>query len=186
MAESELQRSRREPRAFSAFYRARYDAVVAYFARRVFDPDIALDLTAETFAEAYLARSRFRGSTDAEEAAWLFKIAARKLWRYQRRGELERKALDRLRIEAPVVTVAQRRRVEDLADIEGIRSVLRQELSRLSVEQKAAINLRVIQDLSYADVAERLSITEKAARARVARGLQALADGLEASRTYGG
>ena len=38
--------------AFAAFYRRYADAVLAYFAVRTRRPDVAADLTAETFAAA--------------------------------------------------------------------------------------------------------------------------------------
>lgn len=174
-----LRRSAREPEAFVDFYRAHYDRIVAYFARRVYDAEVALDLTAETFAQAYIQRARFRGNTAPEAEAWLYRIAQGKLAHYLRRGIAERKALQRLRIQAPPVTVAQRDRVEELADLEGLRSVLRSELVQLSDDQRQALLLRVVEDLSYADVARRLAISEQAARARVSRGLKVLAQALD-------
>jgi DNA-directed RNA polymerase specialized sigma24 family protein len=38
---------------FRALYQEHVDALLAYLARRVYDIDIALDLTAESFAQAY-------------------------------------------------------------------------------------------------------------------------------------
>lgn len=175
-----LRHSAKEPEAFTEFYRSHYERIVAYFARRVYDAEVALDLTAETFAQAYLSRRRFRGSTHAEAEAWLYRIAERKLARYVRRGMAERKALERLRIEAPPVNAEQRARVDELADVAGLRSVLRGELTRLSREQQQALHLRVVEDLPYSDVARRLSISEPAARARVSRGLKVLAHSLRA------
>ena len=85
-----LRRSTREPEAFARFYDEHAEALLAYLAKRVFDADAALDLTAETFAQAYLARQRFRGSTDEAAAAWLYRIAKRQLARYFRKGRAER------------------------------------------------------------------------------------------------
>src|ERR687894_328491 len=50
-----LTASRRDPEAFGAFYRRHERAVFAYFRRRVPTPELAADLTAETFAAAQLA-----------------------------------------------------------------------------------------------------------------------------------
>jgi DNA-directed RNA polymerase specialized sigma24 family protein len=44
---------------FDAFYRAHVRGVLAYFARRVYSPGLAADLTAETFAAALPSRARF-------------------------------------------------------------------------------------------------------------------------------
>lgn len=168
-----------DPNAFAEFYRARYKPIVAYFARRVLNGELALDLTAETFAQAFISRGRFRGSTSAEAEAWLFRIAERKLARYLRSGQTEQKALRRLGIEAPPVNAKQRAEVDRLADLVGLRSLLRSELMRLSRSQQQALHLRVVEDLPYAAVAERLAISEPAARARVARGLKQLAASID-------
>lgn len=36
--------------------------------------EVARDLTAETFAQAFRGRRRFRGTTEAEAPAWLYTI----------------------------------------------------------------------------------------------------------------
>jgi hypothetical protein len=48
-------------------------------ARRTLDPEVALDLTAETFAEAFEHRHRLRGSTEREALGWLWAIADHQL-----------------------------------------------------------------------------------------------------------
>jgi RNA polymerase sigma-70 factor (ECF subfamily) len=40
-----------------------------FLARRTFDVEVARDLTAETFAQAFEHRGRFRGQSDAEASA---------------------------------------------------------------------------------------------------------------------
>jgi predicted DNA-binding protein (UPF0251 family) len=52
----------------------------------------------------------------------------------------------------------------------------------LSVEQRDALRLRVVEERSYAEVALLLGVSEQAARARVSRGLRALAGALEPYR----
>jgi RNA polymerase sigma factor (sigma-70 family) len=175
-----LRRSVREPEAFARFYDDHAEPLLAYLAKRVYDADVALDLTAETFAQAYVARGRFRGSTDGEAAAWLYKIAKRQLARYFRSGNVERKALRRLGIEPPQLDEEQQARIEELAEVAALRGALRAELGRLSPAHRDALELRIVEELSYPEVARRLSISEQAARARVSRGLKALASALDA------
>jgi RNA polymerase sigma-70 factor (ECF subfamily) len=75
--------------------------------------------------------------------------------------------------------------VDDLAEIEAaaglapLRRALARELSALGDAQREAIELRVVQELPYAEVALRLGVNEQTARARVSRGLRALAGALE-------
>lgn len=176
-----LRHSAREPEAFVRFYDEHAEALLVYLARRVYNPEVAFDLTAETFAQAYAARGRFRGSTDRAAAAWLYKIARRQFAGYLRKGRAERRALARLGIEPPGLDEEQRARIEELADLESLRGTIRVELARLSGAQRAALELKVVEDLSYPDVASRLGISEEAARARVSRGLRALAAALDRS-----
>src|SRR3954470_15333966 len=91
-----LARARTDADAFAAFYASYATRVLVFFARRVFDAEVALDLTSETFAEALQRRGQFRGRLQEEEQAWLFAIARTQLSRYWRRGRVERAALRRL------------------------------------------------------------------------------------------
>src|SRR5918996_702895 len=121
-----LRRSNRDPEAFARFYDEHAQAVLAYLARRLYDAEIALDLTAETFAQAYLARQRFRGTTEDSAAAWLYAIAKHQLARYFRKGKAEQRALRRLGIAVPELDEDEIARIEDLAELEGLRALLRE------------------------------------------------------------
>jgi RNA polymerase sigma-70 factor, ECF subfamily len=176
-----LLRSVREPEAFARFYDQHAARLLAYLAKRVYDAEVALDLTAEAFAQGYFARRRFRGTTDGEAKAWLYAIANRQLARYFRKGKAERRALERLGVQLPSLDEDERSRIEELADLDGLRVELRRELEQLSRAERDALELRVVEELPYAEVASRLGISEHAARARVCRGLKALAAALDRS-----
>jgi RNA polymerase sigma factor (sigma-70 family) len=174
-----LRRSATEPEAFADFYRGHFEPVLAFLARRVYDPEIALELTAESFAQAYLARGRFRGTSEAEAEAWIFRIARRQLARYFRNGDVRVRAMERLQIDLPLLDDGQRAGIEELAELDGLRSALRNELARVSRSQREALWLRIVEEMPYAEVAQRLEISEQAARARVSRGLKSLSAALE-------
>ncbi len=175
-----LRRSRREPDAFGRFYSAHVESLLAFVTRRVYDVDTAWDLTGESFARAYLKRRTFRGTTDGEAAAWLFTIARREILQYQRRNVIERKAMRRLGVELPPLEDAEQARVVELAAVDELRAMVRAELERLSESQREALSLRVVEELSYEQVADRLGISEESARARVSRGLRALGAAIDA------
>jgi RNA polymerase sigma factor (sigma-70 family) len=168
--------------AFSLFYRRHAQALLVFFTRRTFDVEAALDLTAETFAQAFAARRRFRGDSDAQAGAWLFAIASGQLAAYLRRGYAQRRLVARLGVEVPAPSAAEIERVLELAGLGSLRAVIAQELARLSSDQRDALQLRVIDELPYTDVAHRLGISEQAARMRVSRGLAALARAVELAR----
>ncbi len=175
-----LRRSRRDPAAFGTFYRTHVESLLAFITRRVYDVDTAWDLTGESFARAYLKRRSFRGRTDPEAAAWLFSIARREILQYQRRNVIERKAMKRLGVEPPPLEDAEQARVLELAAVDEVRAMVRAELARLSESQREALSLRVVEELSYEQVADRLGISEQTARARVSRGLRAIGAAIDA------
>jgi RNA polymerase sigma-70 factor (ECF subfamily) len=72
-----------------------------FLARRTADPEVALDLWGETFAQAVAGRRRYRGTTDEEAAGWLYAIARKQLAGYYRRGVTEGRAMKRLGLERP-------------------------------------------------------------------------------------
>jgi RNA polymerase sigma factor (sigma-70 family) len=111
--------------------------------------------------------------------AWLFTVARRQVSRYLRRGRVERRAVQRLGIRLPSLHEDDVAAIEERAGLDELRAALGVELARLSLEQREALRLRVVEDRSYAEVALVLGISEQAARARVSRGLRTLAGALE-------
>lgn len=174
-----LRRAARDPTAFEEVYERHATGILRFLARRTLDVEVARDLTAETFAIAFRARRRFRGTTDAEEAGWLLGIARHLYARWVRDGVVERKATERLGIQLPPLEDADYDRVVRLADLAGARAALLAELGRLPADQQSAIRLRVLEELPYAEVAARLRVSEPTARARVSRGLRSLASALD-------
>jgi RNA polymerase sigma factor (sigma-70 family) len=164
---------------FGAFYAQHAEPVLVFIARRCLDPEVAVDLMAETFAQAFAGRRRFRGGSEAEAAAWVYAIARRQLSGYFRRGRAERRAIRRLGIEVPPVEPDELARIEELAGLADLRGAVSAQYERLSAAQREAVKLRLVDELPYPDVARALSISEQTARARVSRGLRQLATALE-------
>jgi RNA polymerase sigma factor (sigma-70 family) len=164
---------------FDDLYRRESEAVLVFFARRTLDSEVALDLTAETFAQAYCGWRGVRGGSREERQAWLYTIARRRLSRYLRRGRVEARALRRLGIQTPVAHEDDLALIEERAGLAQLRAALSGELVRLSAEQRRALELRIVQERPYSQVARDLGISELAARARVSRGLRALGRALD-------
>lgn len=174
-----LTRSTRRPEEFGEVYRFHARTVLAYLARRTWDPEIAMELTAETFAQAFASRRRFRGTDDDDVAAWLVGIARHVLSRFARKGRSERTALRRLGVEVPPLESDDVARIVELAGLADLRGAVARTLAELPSDHREAVRLRVVEELSYADVASRLSVSEQTARARVSRGLRSLARALD-------
>jgi RNA polymerase sigma-70 factor (ECF subfamily) len=161
MTDEELLRS-----DFGAFYDRYVRALLAFFQRRVGDPEAAADLTAETFAAALVGRARFRGDAPV---AWLFSIAHRKLADYHRRGYAETRMRARLGMERVEVTAEDAELVRRLGE-----EVATQLIADLPAEQREAIRAHVLDGRRYADIAREQRSSEVAVRQRVSRGLRIL------------
>jgi RNA polymerase sigma-70 factor (ECF subfamily) len=174
-----LERSQSDADAFAEFYDAYAERVLRFMARRVLDTELALDLVSETFAVALERRRQFRGSTAGEEQAWLFAIARSELSHYWRRGRVERDALARIGVERPPLTDRALERLEERAGVQSVVVELQTALDDLPGEQRRAVHLRVIEDQGYEEIADGEGVTQQVARARVSRGLRALASMLK-------
>ena len=160
-----LRRAVDDAGAYEELYDELAERVLVFFTRRVLDPQLALDLTGETFAVAFQRRRSFRGVTAAEQEGWIFAIARTQLSRYWRRGRVERQALGRMRVEVPAMQDEEIARVEELAGTEAVR---------LPADQRAALHAHVVEERSYAELAAEWGVSEQAVRARVSRGLRSL------------
>lgn len=176
---SALRQSRRDPSAFDRFYRSQVEGLLAFVASRVIDIETAWDLTAESFARAFLKRRSFRGRTDGEASSWLYSIANREILQFHRRARIEKRALIKLGIDPPSLSEEEQTRILELAGLEEIRAAIRLELQRLGKTYRDAISLRVLDELPYEEVAGRLGVSEQTARARVSRGLRALREAID-------
>ncbi len=159
--------------SFTVFYRRHVEAIIGFFARRGASAPHAADLTAETFAAALLARQKFRPDL-GDARGWLFGIAANKLADSRRKWFREDRAQRRLGFERPSLSAAD---VDDYEILRGSHDgEMQKALTKLPPGQRDAVHARVLDDLSYEDVGERLGIDPATARQRVRRGLAVLRD----------
>jgi RNA polymerase sigma-70 factor (ECF subfamily) len=147
----------------------------------VLDAEVAADLLAETFAIAYQKRGRYR-DTGAPGAAWLYGIARNELSRYFRKHRVQLKTAQRIGLVVPVLDDESARAIARLVDEDDRSAGLAEALTQMSPGEREAVELRVVGELEYRDIATRLNCTEAAARVRVHRGLARLSQLLEGQR----
>jgi RNA polymerase sigma factor (sigma-70 family) len=160
--------------AFVGFYHRHLAAVLGFFLRRTRDPELTADLTAEVFAAALIAAARYRPG-EGPALAWLYGIAAHKLADSRRRGRVEDEARRRLALGPLAVDDEDLARVEEMADVGAAESAL----AALPAGQRDAVLARVVQERSYAEIAEQMRCSELLVRQRVSRGLRALREQME-------
>ena len=172
-----LRRSRRSSAAFRVVYDRYAVRLNAFLNRRTGDPATAFELTAETFAEAWLSRDRF---VDRGEGAapWLFGIARNVLAGSIRDASIRRDSRRRVGLDAASDVGSPRSEW-----LVGFDEDLAAALADLPDQQRAVIEMRVLDGRPYTEVADGLAITPGAARVRAHRGLATLRAALTTKET---
>lgn len=168
--DAELLRDSADGAAFASFYRRHVSTVYGWFQRRL--EWAASDLTAETFAQAWLSRRRFRDERDGSALPWLLGIARNVLRDSARRDRIETKAREKLGLPLDLAADDGYTHVEERL---SPRQALADAFEGLPDHERQALELRVIDELPYPEVADRLAIRPAAARLRVSRALRRLA-----------
>ncbi|HVZ73193.1 MAG TPA: RNA polymerase sigma factor [Polyangia bacterium] len=157
---------RGDERAFETLYARHAPPVLAFLARMVRDQAMAEDLLQTTFLSVVRARGRYQPGTTVR--GWIFAIAAnagRDALR-RRRARPEDLAVGRVVVDAvvepaPSADPAAARAIEDA-------------LMKLPVDQREAVVLHKLQELSFEEIAAALGISVGAAKVRAHRGYQKL------------
>jgi RNA polymerase sigma-70 factor (ECF subfamily) len=162
---------------FEAFFCRHREAVLAFHARRVREPEAAADLMSETFAAALLAVLDQAREIPETPVAWLFTIAHRKLIDSYRRGQVDDDARRRLRLEPLLLEDAD---IERIAEIENDTDVVAELARQLPTDQFEALRARVLDERGYPDIASELGCSPGVVRMRVSRALNTLRNTTEA------
>jgi RNA polymerase sigma factor (sigma-70 family) len=169
-----IEAARQDPEAFRELYE-RYAAWMrGWFLRHTGSDSAALDLTAETFAQAWRASRRFRDEAGGSAAPWLFGIARNLLRQYHKHNRIETAARARLGMPLAFAECEDYERVDERDEAVALAPRLRGAMRSLPSEQRRALQLRVVHGLPYEEVAGRLGCSQNAARLRVSRALRAL------------
>jgi RNA polymerase sigma-70 factor (ECF subfamily) len=156
-----------DARAFDEVWRALSPVVRACQRRWVGDPQLAEDLTQETFLRVHHARHRYRAG--APVGPWVLTIARRLSIDALRRGGT---AIDRLTREGDLPEPPTL--PEDDDDSAALVGAVRAAVAELPESQRAVVAMHKLDGVPLAQVAETLGIREGAARVRAHRGYDRL------------
>ncbi|MGZ9929745.1 RNA polymerase sigma factor [Streptomyces sp. NC-S4] len=160
------------PEGFGAFYEEHIDAVLGFVTRRVADPHLAADLTADIFLAAMGSARGYRPDRGVP-VAWLFGIARNVLSGHARglareSGALARLSGRRLLDDEDVAALEER------IDAQRAFRELAERHAALSEPLRAALDLVVLDQLTPAEVAQALGVTQATVRVRLHRARRAL------------
>lgn len=163
----EVRRIGRDPEAFTSFYLAHVERVQRFVARRVTDPHLAADLTAEVFLAAIDGASGYRSDRGAPEA-WLTGVARNvvnaEFRRMSRDREIARRISGRRLLDEDSIAA-----IEERIDSEREARAMYEALATLRPKDRALMELVSVDGLSVADAAAVLGVKPGTARVRLHR-----------------
>lgn len=174
---NELASIARDPDAFEAFYREHVDAVERFVMRRVDDPYLVADLTAEVFLAAIDSAHTFRPDRGTP-TGWLYGVAQNVVSAERRRRARELQANRRIagrRLLGPDDVA----RLEERIDAEARVRALSAAMDRLTAAERAVLELVALDGLSVKDAALALGIGPVTARVRLHRARRLIRDQLD-------
>jgi RNA polymerase sigma-70 factor, ECF subfamily len=169
-----LQAARTDPQAFREIYERYAVWMRSWFQRQTGSESVALDLTAETFAQAWRGLRRFKDMADGSAAPWLFGIARNLLRQYHKHNRIETAARARLGLPIDWEGTEAYDAVDERLHADDLKPALTTAVRALPDDQRAALELRVVEQLGYDEISARLGCSINAARLRVSRALRAL------------
>jgi RNA polymerase sigma-70 factor, ECF subfamily len=147
---------------FAELYEENFDRIYAYVAKRLRDRAAAQDVTSDVFHHA-LANLHNYEPRGIPFAAWLFRIAANKVYDYRQQREYEQKLPPPNLIDQQV----------DYAEAEQTAQLFAA-VRRLPADQRRVIELRFVHQKSIREAAEELQRSEGAIKQLQLRAIEAL------------
>jgi RNA polymerase sigma factor (sigma-70 family) len=178
---SEVVRIGSDPDVFEEFYRRNVDGVLRFVVRRVEDPYLAADLTADIFVAAIESAHTYRADR-GDPTQWLYGVARNVVGAERRRSARERRATRRVTGRAHVADDDLSMLLERI-DAESRARDLYRALDRLSDDDRGLLELVAVDGLSVAAAADEYGISHVAARVRLHRARRRLRELLSCSRT---
>jgi RNA polymerase sigma-70 factor (ECF subfamily) len=171
-----------DPAAFEAFYRRHIDAVMRFVVRRVNDPHLAADLTADIFLAALDSAHTYRPGRGSE-IAWLYGVARNVVSAQLRRTAREAQLTSRVAGRRLMDDDDLGRMVEKIDAERQMRHAL-EAMRDLPEGERAVLELVAIDQLSVAEAAAALGIRQVTARVRLHRARRALLEVVSPSAVY--
>jgi RNA polymerase sigma-70 factor (ECF subfamily) len=160
-----IERSLREPEVFALLYDRHAGHIRRYVTRRL-GADVADDVVADTFVDAFRQRSRYQLDRD-DARPWLYGIAANLIGKHRRSETRMLQAFTRTGADPVAQTYTDR--VEDRVSAAALRQPLAKALADLSPKHRDVLLLIAWADLSYEETAQALGVSVGTVRSRLHR-----------------
>ena len=161
-----IARARNGSTAFVQLYRSHYDAVFRYCLHRLFERQLAEDITSEVFLKVVENIRVFKGD-EKQFRCWLYRIATNAV------NNLSRKTARRNRL-LKVACEQSNSQVVDCGEAAEKLAVLREAVFSLRPRYQTIITLRFFENLKLIEIAEVLGSSPGTVRSQLTRALAKL------------
>ena len=166
-------RARTKAEALGRLYEMHYERILGFCVYRLFNKEIAEDVTSGVFLEVARSIGSFRGRTVKDFQSWLYAIAANQVNAYIRKTS-RRKEL--LKEAAGLMTVADGS-TDKSSEMDWPR--LYEAILKLKPQHQTIVTLRFFENIKYEQIAQILNVKEAAVRVTLHRILNELRNHLQ-------
>ncbi|MDD3678979.1 MAG: RNA polymerase sigma factor [Patescibacteria group bacterium] len=147
----------------------RYQEKIFNYAKRIVsDPDLAEDITQESFIAAYSNINSF--DPKRKFSSWLYRIAHNKAINEIRK----RKKIIFLDEKIPIESDENSKKITNEIDRKKAKILLEKKLDIIPIKYKETLTLRYFENLSYEEISDILKIPVSTVGIRIKRGLEKL------------
>jgi len=170
--------------AFEALVRQHQKFVYNLALKLSGNPDDAMDISQDTFIKAYTNLGSFRG--DSRLSVWLYRLCYNASMDYLRRNRnnnttsLSSDTDEEQTMDVPDPALQP----DELAEKKELQRIVRDAVNKLPEKKRQMIIMAEFSDMSYADIAEELNISEGTVKSRLSRARASLAEILKENGTF--
>ena len=142
--------------AFASLVHRHQRRVFTLAVRMLQDYEEASEITQEAFLAAWMALPSFRG--EARFATWLYRIAYHCALKQLERHKRERSLQAAIEAEQILEEVNKPKQAEDMLELRARQAMVREQLEQLPNKYRMVLILRHLQEMTYEEIAEILTM----------------------------
>jgi len=166
-------RARTQADALGRLYELYYERIFRFCVHRLFNKEIAEDVTSTVFLEVARTIRSFKGRTEADFQNWLYAIAANQANAYIRKTSRRKKLLETA---VGLTTVSATESTDNSPDWPMLYTAI----LKLKPQHQTIVTLRFFENLKYEQLAKILNVKEATVRVTLHRILNELRNHLRA------
>ena len=142
--------------AFASLVQRHQRRIFILVLRMLQDYEEASEITQEAFLAAWIGLPSFRG--EARFATWLYRIAYNCALKQLERRKRDRSLQAAIEAEQILEEVNNQKQAEDILELRARQAIVREQLAKLPTKYRIVLTLRHLQEMTYEEMADILTI----------------------------